>query len=142
MLHRVIAMTFIPNPESKPCVDHIDGNRTNNSVDNLRWVTVAENNRNPITNKRQSIAASGSNSYLYGKTGILNRFSKQVIRFDMEMNLIDEFESISSAVSKTGFCKPCISKACRGIRSDYKGFIWKFKNYLELNELKQKYQIT
>lgn len=49
LVHRLVAMAFIPNPDGKPCVDHIDGNRKNNSVDNLRWVTIKENNNNPIT---------------------------------------------------------------------------------------------
>tara|TARA_A100001391_G_scaffold155368_1_gene113170 strand:- start:785 stop:1261 length:477 start_codon:yes stop_codon:yes gene_type:complete len=45
-LHRLIAEAFIPNPDNKPCVDHIDRNRLNNNIDNLRWVSYAENNLN------------------------------------------------------------------------------------------------
>lgn len=43
-VHRIVAETFIPNPDNKPTVDHIDGNRTNNSVTNLRWATYSEQN--------------------------------------------------------------------------------------------------
>lgn len=43
-VHRLIAVAFIPNPENKPTVDHIDGNRQNNSLDNLRWATFSEQN--------------------------------------------------------------------------------------------------
>ena len=43
-VHRLLAEAFIPNPENKPCIDHKDGNRQNNSLDNLRWATYSENN--------------------------------------------------------------------------------------------------
>jgi len=45
-LHRLLAQAFIPNPEGKPEVDHIDGDPLNNCLSNLRWCTRAENNRN------------------------------------------------------------------------------------------------
>jgi hypothetical protein len=45
-VHRLVATAFLPNPKNKPCVDHIDNNRTNNNVSNLRWATVQENMMN------------------------------------------------------------------------------------------------
>lgn len=53
-LHRLVALAFIPNPDNKPEIDHIDSNPLNNSVDNLRWVTHIENMNNPITKERLS----------------------------------------------------------------------------------------
>ncbi len=51
-IHRLIALHYIPNPENKKCIDHIDRNRKNNSIDNLRWATCSENNINtPIRGK-------------------------------------------------------------------------------------------
>ena len=43
-IHRLLAETFIPNPNNKPCVDHKDGNRQNNALSNLRWATFTDNN--------------------------------------------------------------------------------------------------
>jgi len=48
-LHRLLALHFIPNPENKPCVDHIDGDSLNNNLNNLRWATKSENCRNRKT---------------------------------------------------------------------------------------------
>lgn len=55
-IYNVVARLFIPNPDNKPFVDHIDTNRKNNRVDNLRWVTAKENMNNPLTLKHCSEA--------------------------------------------------------------------------------------
>lgn len=53
-VHRAVAELFIPNPENKPCIDHIDANKHNNAYWNLRWVTHQENCNNPLTRQRKS----------------------------------------------------------------------------------------
>lgn len=53
-IHRLVADKYLPNPLKKSCVDHIDGNRLNNNIDNLRWCTYEENNKNPITLERMA----------------------------------------------------------------------------------------
>ena len=55
-VHRAVAELFIPNPENKPFVDHIDTNPSNNMFWNLRWVTYKENNNNLLTRQHMSDA--------------------------------------------------------------------------------------
>jgi len=46
LIHRLIALNFIPNPENLTIIDHIDRNKTNNNIENLRWVTQSDNCKN------------------------------------------------------------------------------------------------
>ena len=71
LVHRIVAQLFIPNPENKPCVDHINCNKQDNRIENLRWVTYSENMMNPITRYNNSCAQkglqSGEKNPMYGK---------------------------------------------------------------------------
>ena len=68
-VHRLIALTYIPNPDSKPDINHIDGNPENNNVDNLEWCTKKENMRHEI------------------ETGLWDLYSESQIRIRKENGL-------------------------------------------------------
>ena len=60
-VHRLVAMTYIPNPENKPCVCHKDNNPLNNDVDNLYWGTVQENISQKVRDGRAKKGSKFSN---------------------------------------------------------------------------------
>ena len=72
LIHRLVAEAFIPNPEGKPCVDHIDGNKSNADASNLRWATYHENNSNPNT--------SWKNSRSPWNTGLKNPYNEETLK--------------------------------------------------------------
>jgi hypothetical protein len=59
IVHRLVAQAFIPNPNNKPCVDHIGNDKQNNNVNNLRWATIQENTFNKSKQKNNTSGLTG-----------------------------------------------------------------------------------
>lgn len=121
LIHRLVAAAFIPNPDNKPCIDHIDGDRANNHADNLRWVTYLENNNNPITKKRLS---ENNAKNMQGKEGVLHPNSKPV-RMMKNGVCLKIYQSIHLA-KKDGFNDTLIIRCCKGRMKKHKGYNWEY----------------
>lgn len=113
-LHRLVAYAFIQNPENKLVVNHIDGNKLNNKVENLEWLTCSENN----------IHAH--------KIGLTKGHKRKIIQYDLEMNQIQNFHTIKEASEKLSISLSCIKDVLREKQKSSKGFIFK---YLEDKEI-------
>lgn len=117
-LHRLIAKAFIPNPYNKPQVNHIDGNKLNNSIDNLEWCTQREN---MLHASKMGLMGTPNK----GRTGINNHLSKSVVQMNISGDIIAIFDAIMDAERATGIYHSSISAACLGKNKTAGGFKWK-----------------
>lgn len=125
LVHRLVAMTFIPNPDNKPCVDHLDGNRLNCNVNNLCWVTYSENNMNPITRKRNK---QNHVNVMAGRFGKLHPKSIPVLCYSTNGIFIAKYDGLREASRQTNVNRGDIGSCCRGKRKTAGNYIWKYDN--------------
>lgn len=114
LVHRLVAAAFIPNPDNKQQVDHINGNLTDNRICNLRWVTPKENRNNPITVEKLKRKLNEKIHYA----------AKGLAQYDLDGNLIKTYVSFAEA-KKSGFLRKGICKNIAGITRNYNGYVWK-----------------
>lgn len=149
-VHRLVAQAFIPNPNNLPCINHIDEDKTNNTVWNLEWCTHEYNINYGTHNKKVSKTLkgkfTGENNPFYGKhhtedtkkkmsenhadfKGKNNPKAKPVLMFTKEGEFIKKFNCVADANEYLG--KDRRSKnICICARGKYKtayGYIWKYE---------------
>lgn len=108
-VHRQIAQAFIPNPNNYSIVNHKNGDRLNNDVENLEWCTQSKNVQHAHDN------------------GLIKTYVRPVVQFDVKGQKIAEYKSIKEASKNTGIRHSDISTACVGRQQTTGGFVWRYK---------------
>lgn len=115
-IHKLVALSFIENPNNYYSINHKDENKLNNEVSNLEWCTVGYNNS--YNNRQESITI---------KTKITNtlKFGKKVLQLNKEGNIINTYPSLRELSRITGYSRGSIKNACLKNKIAY-NYFWKF----------------
>ena len=130
-VHRLVAEAFIPNPKNKPQIDHIDRNRKNNNVNNLRWCTHLENMRNPKTIEHCRKLNLGR---------VYPTLRKPVVSIKNGI-VVKQYGSIQEAVND-GFTRCGVSNCCAGRNPTHYGYKWMYLSDYEKSLAKSVSQRT
>jgi len=123
-VHRLVAMAFIPNPDRKPQVHHKDGNKFNNDVSNLEWVTNSENQAYSV-NAGTHVSIKGDNHYRR-KPGYIQHNRKPVYQLDLNGTVLRRFDSVKEAAEMVNINYTTISKALTHPSCTAAGYKWTY----------------
>lgn len=125
-IHRLVAETFIPNPNNYPVINHKDEDKTNNNAANLEWCTYQHNVKHSmLLHPDRSFGCHSGGNPNKGKP--YSRMDK-VIQLSKDGLVLRVWDSLVSIKHEKGYNEWSIGECCRGQRKSAYGFKWQFAN--------------
>ena len=117
-IHRLVSITFIPNPNNLPQINHKDENKLNNNVENLEWCDSSYNNKYGSRPRKVLDAHKRNGS---------SKSERPVVKIDRSGTIVDEFISISEAARRCGVKRESLRDCVLGRQHTCVGYFWKYK---------------
>jgi hypothetical protein len=121
LVHRIVAEAFLPNPQGFRCVNHKDGNKLNNNLDNLEWCSHSQNEIHAYETGLKKGA-------WFGRRGSAHPRARTVKQLSLSGQLIRLWDSMTEAATQLGIRSIGISSVCAGYDKTYKGFKWEYNH--------------